>query len=61
MRAKDKIIVALDVPGLAAGEELVRRLLPYVGMFKVGLELYTAAGPAAVHMIKEHGGKSLPT
>lgn len=57
MQAKEKIIVALDVPNLSAGEELVRRLLPHVGMFKVGLELYTAAGPAAIHMIKEHGGK----
>ncbi|MGI9859891.1 orotidine-5'-phosphate decarboxylase [Moorella naiadis] len=57
MHVKDKIIVALDVPDLAAGERLVDQLSPYAGMFKVGLELYTAAGPAAVRMIKEHGGR----
>lgn len=57
MFAKDRIIVALDVPDLKAGEKLVENLFPYVGMFKVGLELYTAAGPAAIQMVKEHGGK----
>lgn len=54
---KNKIIIALDVPDLASGENLVRQLNPHVGMFKVGLELYTSAGPAAVTMIKSHGGK----
>jgi len=57
MSAKDRIIVALDVPDLKAGEELVEKLFPYAGIFKVGLELYTAAGPAAIQMVKEHGGK----
>lgn len=57
MHAKDKIIVALDVPDLAAGEKLVDRLSPYAGMFKVGLEFFTAAGPAAVRMVKERGGR----
>ncbi|GEA17034.1 MAG: orotidine-5-phosphate decarboxylase [Moorella sp. (in: firmicutes)] len=55
--ARDKIIVALDVASLAAGEKLVDQLFPYVGMFKVGLEFYTTAGPAAIRMIKERGGK----
>jgi orotidine-5'-phosphate decarboxylase len=57
MPARDKIIVALDVASLAAGEKLVDQLFPYVGMFKVGLEFYTTAGPAAIRMIKERGGK----
>ncbi|WP_258359369.1 orotidine-5'-phosphate decarboxylase [Moorella sulfitireducens (nom. illeg.)] len=57
MPARDKIIVALDVASLAAGEKLVDQLFPYVGMFKVGLELYTATGPAAIRMVKERGGK----
>jgi orotidine-5'-phosphate decarboxylase len=57
MPAGDKIIVALDVPDLAAGVKLVDQLFPYVGMFKVGLEFYTAAGPAAISMVKERGGK----
>ncbi|QGP92964.1 Orotidine 5'-phosphate decarboxylase [Neomoorella glycerini] len=57
MPSRDKIIVALDVPDLAAGEKLVDQLFPYIGMFKVGLEFYTAAGPAAICMVKERGGK----
>ncbi|MGB9662460.1 MAG: orotidine-5'-phosphate decarboxylase [Moorellaceae bacterium] len=57
MLAKEKLIIALDVAGLEAAEDLVNKLAPYVGMFKVGLELYTAAGPAAIRLIKERGGR----
>ncbi|MGI9952306.1 orotidine-5'-phosphate decarboxylase [Moorellaceae bacterium AZ2] len=57
MPRQDKLIIALDVAELATAEKLVVGLAPYVGMFKVGLELYTAAGPAAIHMIKERGGR----
>lgn len=54
---KDKLIIALDVADLKAAEDLVTRLAPHVGMFKVGLELYTAVGPAAIQLIKERGGR----
>ncbi|NLW08059.1 MAG: orotidine-5'-phosphate decarboxylase [Clostridia bacterium] len=57
MPAKEKIIVALDVPDLSAGERLVKSLATHVGFFKVGLEFYSAAGPAAIAMVKQHGGK----
>ena len=40
---KDRIVLPLDVPDLETALDLVRRLGPYVGMFKIGLELiYTA-------------------
>ncbi|HBT47293.1 MAG TPA: orotidine-5'-phosphate decarboxylase [Peptococcaceae bacterium] len=57
MSNRDKLIVALDVADLGAAEKLAAMLAPYVGMFKVGLELYTAAGPEAVRRIKERGGR----
>lgn len=57
MPVKDKLIIALDVADLKAAEDLVTRLAPHVGMFKVGLELYTAVGPAAIQLIKERGGR----
>lgn len=38
MEAKDKIIVALDVSGVDRAMELVNKLSPYVGLFKIGLE-----------------------
>ena len=50
--ARKRLIVALDVPSLAEATALVRELAPYVGAFKVGLELLTAEGsPAVVHAL----------
>ncbi|HVF10932.1 MAG TPA: orotidine-5'-phosphate decarboxylase [Abditibacteriaceae bacterium] len=46
--ARNPVLVALDVPTAAAALELAQRLRPYVGGFKVGLELFCAAGPAIV-------------
>ncbi|MCG0276948.1 MAG: orotidine-5'-phosphate decarboxylase [Thermanaeromonas sp.] len=56
-KLKERLIIALDVPELAKAEELVNKLLPFVGMFKIGLELYSAVGPAAVKLVKELGGR----
>jgi orotidine-5'-phosphate decarboxylase len=39
------LIVALDVPNAAAARTLVDRLAGTVGMFKVGSQLFTSAGP----------------
>src|SRR5713226_8452874 len=47
-RASDRLIVALDVPTLRDARRLVDRLAPQVAWFKVGSELFTAAGPQAV-------------
>jgi len=55
--AADRLIVALDVPALADAERLVRLLRPAVTWFKVGSELFTAAGPAAAAMVHHHGGR----
>jgi orotidine-5'-phosphate decarboxylase len=53
--ARDRLAVPLDVPSLAAADELLRRLGGVPGWLKVGLELYTAAGPAAVEAAAKHG------
>jgi len=39
MEAKDRILVALDVPTVQQATELVKELSPWVGGFKMGLEL----------------------
>lgn len=58
MQAKDRIIVALDVPTTAEALNLVKELHPYVGCFKVGLELLTSEGaPQVIKAIKDAGGK----
>jgi orotidine-5'-phosphate decarboxylase len=46
--ARDHLAVALDVPRLDAAEDLVRRLAGVPGWLKVGSELFTAVGPAAL-------------
>lgn len=55
--SKKKIIVALDVNTLEQALALVAQLHPYVGMFKVGMELYNAVGPRVVSAIREQGGE----
>jgi orotidine-5'-phosphate decarboxylase len=45
---RDFLAVALDVPRLDAAEDLVRRLDGVPGWLKVGGELFTAVGPAAL-------------
>jgi len=51
----NRICAALDVPDLAAAEKLARRLAGHVGLFKVGLELFVAHGPAALDAVRGSG------
>jgi orotidine-5'-phosphate decarboxylase len=46
--ARNRLIVALDVPGAAEAADLVNRLERTCRWFKVGLELFVAAGPAVL-------------
>src|SRR4030095_3154793 len=55
--AKDKLIVALDVDSTARALELVDLLRDSVGMFKIGMQLFTAAGPDIVRRVIEKGGR----
>lgn len=54
---RERLILALDVPELDAARDLVRRLIPAVRWFKIGSELFTAAGPRAVALVLEQGGR----
>ena len=47
-RLADKIIVALDVPSEKEALKLVTDLHSEVGLFKIGLQLYTAAGAGII-------------
>jgi orotidine-5'-phosphate decarboxylase len=53
----DKIIVALDVPSKSDALQLVNQLRDQVSFFKVGLQLYTASGPAIIREIIAAGAK----
>ena len=54
--AKDRLILALDVDTLEEAKELVYELKDYVGIFKVGLQLFTSVGPEIIKLIHEEGG-----
>lgn len=51
------LIVALDVSSQQRALELVRLLRANVSFFKVGLQLYMAAGSGILREIRESGGK----
>jgi len=55
---KEKIIFALDVDALPKTTAFIEALSPFVGCFKIGLELMNAVGtPQAVQHIHRHGGQ----
>jgi orotidine-5'-phosphate decarboxylase len=49
------IIVALDVPSAEQAVALAEQVAPAVGAFKVGKELFTAAGPDIVRRLRATG------
>ena len=51
----DRLIVALDVPNAIAGLELVERIGPAVGFYKIGLGMLTGGGLALANELKEGG------
>jgi orotidine-5'-phosphate decarboxylase len=54
-RISDRLIVALDLDDIDSARGLVENLSPLISTFKVGSELFTAAGPDAVRMIHDFG------
>lgn len=53
--ARRRLIVALDAPTASAAMEIVKKLESQCQWFKVGLELFTAAGPAVLTPLIEQG------
>ena len=54
---KEKICLALDVSSRKEAMDLVRPLRDLTGMFKVGMQLFTAEGPSLIREIIGVGGK----
>lgn len=52
---RNPIILALDVPEIESARSLIKELAPVVGAFKVGKELFVAAGPELVREIRATG------
>lgn len=53
--ARERVIVALDLPGSREALDMARRLGDSVLWVKVGLELFCAAGPAVVEELARSG------
>jgi orotidine-5'-phosphate decarboxylase len=51
------VIIALDVSDRARMRQMVKELHPYVGKFKVGLEMFVGFGPDVVREIHDMGGR----
>jgi orotidine-5'-phosphate decarboxylase len=54
---RERLILALDVDDLDLARAMLRLLTGEIGMFKVGKQLFTHAGPQAVRLIQEMGGE----
>jgi orotidine-5'-phosphate decarboxylase len=55
--AAQRLILALDVESLAQAEALMDRLEGLVTRYKIGSQLFTAAGPAAVEAVHKRGAE----
>jgi orotidine-5'-phosphate decarboxylase len=57
LSARERLVLALDVNNFKRAEELVNKLTDYVGVFKIGNQLFTAEGTKVIKMVQEKGGK----
>jgi orotidine-5'-phosphate decarboxylase len=55
--AKDRLILAVDTQDRESALDLYQRTRGSVGMYKIGLELFIAAGPAIVNRFLQDGEK----
>ncbi|ACV63160.1 orotidine 5'-phosphate decarboxylase [Desulfofarcimen acetoxidans DSM 771] len=55
MNTRDRLIVALDVDSPEKAIHLTKLLSPYVGAFKVGMELFNSVGPEIIYTLKKLG------
>lgn len=58
LKAKDKLIVALDTSDLDTAKRLIDELREHTGMFKVGLELFTHSGTKVFDLIEKEAIKA---
>ena len=54
---RDRLIVALDLPGIASAEAMIARLGDSVTFYKIGYQLSFAGGLSLVRKLTDHGKK----
>jgi orotidine-5'-phosphate decarboxylase len=55
--ARERLILALDLPTWREAEGVIERLQGKISLFKVGLELFTREGPHVIERIRQRGGR----
>ena len=50
-KIKEKIVLALDVDSVDKAKVLISELKDYVGVFKIGLQLYTGCGEEIINFM----------
>lgn len=58
MKHRPQIILALDVDSVQKAKYFVNKLYPAVRIFKVGLQLFTLAGPQIIEFIRKKGAEA---
>jgi orotidine-5'-phosphate decarboxylase len=56
LKARDRVVLALDVPSAEEARSYVRDLHDLVGKYKIGFELFTSEGPEIVRDVQREGG-----
>ncbi len=59
--ARERLIVALDVSNAEAARKIVAAVGSSASTYKVGMQLYTAEGPAMVRELVSSGGAFFST
>ncbi len=57
LSARERLVLALDVGDLKSAEELVDKLKDYIGVFKIGSQLFTSEGIKVIEMVNQKGSK----
>lgn len=55
LKAKERLILAVDTSTIEEARRIVDELHEYVGIFKIGLELFMNAGPPILSLFQERG------
>jgi len=56
---QERLVFPLDVPGVKEAVSWTQRLSPFVGVFKIGLELFVASGPKVIERVRRAGAKKI--
>jgi len=58
VEVRDRLIVALDVSDLGQADRLMDQLQGLLTTYKIGSQLFTAAGPRSVEHVRKRGGRA---